>query len=228
MRTAYIPLIQTYFAIITMIAGRVSSASFVISETRMKSIGCKRNDYARDFASEHQLYKKHVLQMCSINGDDDSYDTTQINVLGTPLKSCCCNVGDSGVATGYYRNGYCSVFSGTNTHGICAIVDADFLSFSKLVNNDLSTPRPDLKFPGLQPGCKWCVSIDRWIQAYKLGFAPKVILRSCHERVLNYVDLEVLMEYAEDFQEAKDISSRLNSERNELERLLTLTQGVFE
>ncbi len=34
---------------------------------------------------------------------------------------------------------------------------AEFLEYSKAQGNDLVTPRPELNFPGLDPGDSWCV-----------------------------------------------------------------------
>ena len=162
--------------------------------------------------------------------DGESYDPSQINVLGTPLRTCCCDVGRSGIATGFYRNGYCNtVQEDKGVHGMCTVCDADFLTFSKLINNDLSTPCPELSFPGLVPGDKWCVCVDRWMQAHKIGFAPKIYLQGCHEQVLNYISIDTLMEYAIDIEESREIRQRLNRQKNIVENLMNLPlQGVFE
>lgn len=73
---------------------------------------------------------------------------------------------------------------------------SDFLAFSKSAGNDLSTPRPDYGFPGLKPGDRWCLCCLRWVEAYEQGFAPKVILESCHEQVLEFVEIDVLKQFA--------------------------------
>ena len=39
-------------------------------------------------------------------------------------------------------------------HFICVQVTEEFLTFSKQVGNDLSTPVEDYNFPGLKPGDK--------------------------------------------------------------------------
>ena len=59
--------------------------------------------------------------------------------------------------------------------------------------NDLSTPRG--QFPGLKPGDRWCLCSSRWLQAQKVGKAPPVLLRSTHEKALNIIPLELLMEH---------------------------------
>ena len=111
-----------------------------------------------------------------------------LNVLGTPLESCCFDP-----LTGYMRDGYCKTMSeDTGTHILCAEVDANFLEFTRLKGNDLSTPLPLYNFPGLNPGDKWCLCISRWLEALKEGVAPKLILEACHEKALDYTSLETL------------------------------------
>ncbi len=38
--------------------------------------------------------------------------------------------------------------------------------------------------------------MTRWVEAYQAGFAPPVKVQACHQAVLSYVPLNVLMEYA--------------------------------
>jgi uncharacterized protein (DUF2237 family) len=79
------------------------------------------------------------------------------NVLGRPLKPC-----STDPATGYDRSGYCRRVEGdAGNHHLCAEVTAEFLEFSQTRGNDLSTPRPDLGFPGLDPGDRWCLCTAR-------------------------------------------------------------------
>ncbi len=115
------------------------------------------------------------------------------NVLGTALQSCC-----TSPMTGFYRDGYCT--SGAEdygTHIVCAIVTEDFLAYTKEQGNDLSTPLPaPYSFPGLKPGDKWCLCASRWIEAVRDGHAPKLLLTSTHEKMLEYMDLEVLKKWA--------------------------------
>jgi uncharacterized protein (DUF2237 family) len=74
-------------------------------------------------------------------------------------------------------------------------VTDDFLEFSRSMGNDLSTPRPEFNFPGLQDGDKWCLCVLRWREALESGVAPRVVLESCHESALNHVALEDLREH---------------------------------
>ena len=113
---------------------------------------------------------------------------TQItkNVKGEALETCCTNP-----MTGFYRNGKCE--TGANdygTHVVCAEMTDAFLDFTKLLGNDLSTPRPELRFPGLKAGDKWCLCALRWKEAHRAGFAPPVILESTHEKALEFIKLE--------------------------------------
>lgn len=62
----------------------------------------------------------------------------ELNVLGTPLQLCC-----SAPATGFRRDGYCTTGpQDAGVHVVCAVVNAEFLAFTKSRGNDLSTPRP--------------------------------------------------------------------------------------
>jgi uncharacterized protein (DUF2237 family) len=69
---------------------------------------------------------------------------------------------------------------------------AEFLAFSKYVGNDLSTPRPEFRFPGLKPGDRWCLCAARFLQAHDEGCAPQVNLAATHARALVIVPLEKL------------------------------------
>lgn len=114
------------------------------------------------------------------------------NVLGTELQTC-----GTDPMTGFFRDGCCN--TGPMDHGVhtvCARVTADFLAFSKARGNDLSTPRPEFQFPGLQPGDKWCLCAARWAEAYEAGMAPKVVLEATHEATLGLVSLAALKAHA--------------------------------
>jgi hypothetical protein len=99
--------------------------------------------------------------------------------------------------TGYFRDGYChTAHHDTGTHVICARMTDEFLAYTKSRGNDLSTPRPEWQFPGLKPGDQWCLCALRWLEAEKAGVAPPVALEACHERALEFIELEVLQKYA--------------------------------
>jgi uncharacterized protein (DUF2237 family) len=65
----------------------------------------------------------------------------------------------------------------------------EFLTFSKSVGNDLSTPRPEWNFAGLNPGDRWCVVAARWQEALEAGVAPPVVLEATHASALEFVSL---------------------------------------
>ncbi len=98
--------------------------------------------------------------------------------------------------TGYFRDGFCNTTAeDSGTHIICAVMTSEFLEYTKSKGNDLSTPIPYWNFPGLNPGDKWCLCISRWLQAKDADKAPPIILESCHKKTLEYIDLEVLLNY---------------------------------
>ncbi len=119
-------------------------------------------------------------------------DHDALNVLGEPLQACSFDP-----VTGFYRDGCCHTGpDDVGTHVVCARVTADFLAFSQAVGNDLSTPRPEWRFPGLRPGDRWCLCVRRWKEALTAGVAPPVILEATHASTLEFVDLETLQRHA--------------------------------
>ena len=116
------------------------------------------------------------------------------NVLGGPPEEC-----GKDPLTGFNRDGCCGTGpQDVGSHTVCAVVTADFLAHQQRVGNDLSTPRPQYSFPGLQPGDRWCVVAIRWMQAYLDGAAAPVVLASTHERALDDIPLVALQENAID------------------------------
>ena len=112
------------------------------------------------------------------------------NVLGKELKLCC-----KDPLTGYFRDGLCRTdVTDRGTHVVCAVMTNEFLSFTKSMGNDLSTPRPDFNFPGLKEGDCWCLCVLRWKQAYEHNVAPPVRLNSTSKEALKYVKLDELKE----------------------------------
>lgn len=114
------------------------------------------------------------------------------NVLGGELLACCFDP-----LTGYNRDGSCrGVEEDAGAHVVCARMTTEFLAFSRDSGNDLSTPRPELRFRGLQPGDRWCLCVLRWLEALEAGVAPPVILEATHECALAFVPLEELERHA--------------------------------
>lgn len=110
------------------------------------------------------------------------------NVLGGDLESC-----GTDPMTGFHRDGTCTVGAhDVGLHAICAVMTEEFLAHQRSVGNDLSTPHPEWRFPGLVPGDRWCVVAVRWLQAYDAGLAAPVVLAATTERALEVVPLAVL------------------------------------
>ena len=114
------------------------------------------------------------------------------NILGTQLVPCS---DQENKKTGYYRNGICSNGeTDVGTHVVCAVVDDEFLQFTKSKGNDLITPTS--YFPGLVAGDKWCLCILRWIEAYKAGKAPKIVAESTNEIAQKYISKNILLQFS--------------------------------
>lgn len=123
-----------------------------------------------------------------------SSETQQLNVLGEPLEPC-----GTEPMTGFSRNGCCLTGpADVGSHTICAVVTKEFLDHQVAIGNDLTTAIPELAFPGLVPGDRWCVTARNWMRAYEDGAAAFVVLASTHERALESVTLEALEELAVD------------------------------
>ena len=118
----------------------------------------------------------------------------QINVLGEELQSCSLDP-----LTGYYRTGCCENHGDDpGVHVICVVMTDEFLTYSKSVGNDLSTPMPQYGFAGLHEGDQWCLCASRWQEAFEAGAAPKVRLSSTHLSALEYSSLADLRAHAVD------------------------------
>ncbi len=113
------------------------------------------------------------------------------NVLGTALATCC-----QQPKTGFYRDGFCRTGpQDISRHTVCAIMTAEFLSYTKTQGNDLTTPIPFDQFPGLKPGDKWCLCASRWKQAAMAGVAPPILLEATHEKTLEIVNFDLLLDH---------------------------------
>jgi uncharacterized protein len=116
------------------------------------------------------------------------------NVIGGELEPCSLDP-----LTGFFRDGCCSTGpEDLGSHTICAVVTAEFLEHQRNIGNDLSTPMPMHRFPGLRPGDRWCVTAVNWLRAHMDGAAAHVVLASTNEAVLDIVPLDVLREHAVD------------------------------
>lgn len=116
------------------------------------------------------------------------------NVLGGLLADC-----STDPTTGWFRDGCCRTDeSDRGVHTVCIEATVEFLTFSASVGNDLSTPAPQFEFPGLKPGDQWCLCAARWLQAFEEGAAPHVRLSATHEKTLEIVPLDALLDHAID------------------------------
>lgn len=116
------------------------------------------------------------------------------NVLGATLEPC-----GTDPVTGFFRDGCCRPDPrGMGSHLVCAVVTAEFLEHQRRIGNDLSTPLPQYRFPGLVPGDRWCVTAVNWLRAHHDGAAAPVVLASTHERALDVIPFEALSEHAVD------------------------------
>lgn len=121
---------------------------------------------------------------------DENEDTAR-NVYGTELRPC-----STDPETGFLRDGDCRhLRRDPGRHEVCAVLTEEFLTFSKAQGNDLVTPRPEMNFPGLEPGDRWCLCLPRWIEAADAGVVPPVVLEATHERVLDELSPDTLREH---------------------------------
>ena len=114
------------------------------------------------------------------------------NIFGDPLINC-----STDPLTGFFRNGCCDTDeSDLGLHTVCVVVTREFLEFSKLAGNDLSTPIAQWGFPGIKAGDRWCLCALRWKEALENNIAPKVVLEATNEATLKVIPMKTLIQYA--------------------------------
>ena len=114
------------------------------------------------------------------------------NVLGTELQTCSLSP-----KTGFFRDGCCNTGpEDLGLHTVCAVVNDEFLEYSRQQGNDLITPIKAFGFPGLKAGDRWCLCANRWKEAHLAGVAPQVDLQATHVKTLEIIDLDTLLGYA--------------------------------
>ena len=119
---------------------------------------------------------------------------TERNVLGEDLQPC-----GTEPLTGFYRDGSCRTGpEDRGSHTICAVMTPEFLDHQRGIGNDLSTPVPEYRFPGLRPGDRWCVTAVNWLRAHHDGVAAPVVLAATNEKVLPVVPMATLQEHSVD------------------------------
>ncbi|MGI9643523.1 MAG: DUF2237 family protein [Acidimicrobiia bacterium] len=116
------------------------------------------------------------------------------NVLGGPLEACSVDP-----VTGWFRDGSCRTNEADRgSHTICSVMTAEFLEHQASIGNDLTTPMPQFRFPGLVPGDRWCVTAPNWLRAQAEGVAAPVVLAATNAAVLDLVPLDILVEHGVD------------------------------
>ncbi|GAB7344176.1 hypothetical protein MBLNU457_2068t1 [Dothideomycetes sp. NU457] len=115
------------------------------------------------------------------------------NVFKKPLA-----IHSTNPMTGFLRNGYCEVPpADSGNHSVAAEVSEEFLDFSAKRGNDL-------RQVGLSGGCKWCLCVSRWREAFdargQMGdkIVPKIFLNATNEQALNKVSMDELKQFAVD------------------------------
>lgn len=115
-----------------------------------------------------------------------------VNVLGGELGLC-----SSAPLTGWFRDGCCNTDArDRGLHTVCCVLTKEFLEFARGQGNDLITPVPEMGFPGLRPGDRWCVCAQTWADAADAGVACPVVLEATHEESLAVCDIDVLQAHA--------------------------------
>ena len=143
-------------------------------------------------ASSGRAIERCATRWCPPTRNDGS--VVERNVLGVDLEPC-----GADPMTGFFRDGRCSTSpQDLGSHTICTVLTAEFLDHQGSIGNDLSTPRPQYRFPGLVPGDRWCVTAVNWARAYADGVAAPVVLASTNEAVLQIVPMAALREHAVD------------------------------
>ena len=119
----------------------------------------------------------------AVSANPQDRTSKPLNVNGNQLATC-----SKQPLTGWFRDGYCRTNDrDQGRHVVCAVMTEEFLALTKSKGNDLSTPKPQFRFPGLKPGDRWCLCALRWREALKFGEAPPVELSATHQKALQYV-----------------------------------------
>jgi uncharacterized protein (DUF2237 family) len=85
----------------------------------------------------------------------------------------------------------------SHSHPNPGILTNEFLDFSAARGNDLRSA-------GLTDGCKWCLCVNRWREAFEARTGdsdkkvPKIVLKATNERALEGVGMEDLKKFAVD------------------------------
>ena len=145
---------------------------------------CRQTDIHAEFGVANSPHSEHQIMAK--------------NVFGGDLISC-----STDPVTGFFRTGSCDTCGDdAGMHTVCAEMTTEFLEFSRLAGNDLSTPRPEYHFPGLEPGDRWCLCLPRWLEALDASAAPKLLLEATHMSAIEHISMKTLLEYGLDADKA--------------------------
>ena len=118
----------------------------------------------------------------------------QLNIFSEEIEDCSCDP-----MTGFFRNGCCETSDhDAGSHTVCALMNKEFLEFSSSRGNDLINPVPAFHFPGLNPGDRWCLCANRWLEAYEAGATPHIIAKATNIKALEIIEIEQIKEFAID------------------------------
>jgi hypothetical protein len=118
----------------------------------------------------------------------------QLNIFSEEIEDCSCDP-----MTGFFRNGCCETSDhDAGSHTVCALMNKEFLEFSSSRGNDLINPVPAFNFPGLNPGDRWCLCANRWLEAYEAGVAPHIVAKATNIKALEIIEIEQIKEFAID------------------------------
>ena len=107
-------------------------------------------------ATSHTAHQHPLLNPNPNSNTKMSSSSKSLNVFKKPLA-----IHSTNPMTGFLRNGYCDVpASDYGNHAVAAEVSEEFLDFTAQRGNDL---RP----VGLKGGCKWCLCVNRWREAFE-------------------------------------------------------------
>ena len=73
--------------------------------------------------------------------------------------------------------------------------DNQLLKFRSIDTPACVIEYPEYNFKGLKDGDKWCLCASRWVEAYEVGLAPKIILEATHIKTLDFISLQILENY---------------------------------
>ncbi|KAH7390784.1 hypothetical protein DE146DRAFT_662698 [Phaeosphaeria sp. MPI-PUGE-AT-0046c] len=146
--------------------------------------GVSGSEAKRRYAQVHDI---------TIKANDQVLGSMERNVFRQPLA-----IHSTRPLTGFMRTGYCEApKQDAGNHSVAAIVTNEFLDFSAARGNDL-------RQAGLTDGCKWCLCVSRWREAFAARTGdddrkvPKVVLKATNERALEGVGMDELKMFAVD------------------------------